>query len=84
MALTSAFLVTTLPSGSSSSAPAFRVVKPVPVFLGRSCSGFRFIVYSLPPYAKVRLTSVGVSGAAYLERNMPESRVSPLASPYSA
>ena len=33
---------------------------------------------------KVSSTSVGVSALAYLERNIVDSRLSPLASPYKA
>ena len=51
-------------SGKRKSASAFCTVKPVPRSLGRSYSGARRTVYSLPRHKKVSSTKVGWPGLA--------------------
>ena len=80
-AVTSFVFVTTEPSGRVRSASACCTTVPLPRRAGRWYSGLRRTVYVLPAQENVSSTQVGVSGAAYCERNMEGSRVSPLASP---
>ena len=74
-------LVSTRPSGRVISTPAPCSVTPPPRSAARIYFGFRLMVYSLPPQEKVRVTLVGMSSAAYLERSISGVRAVLLALP---
>ncbi len=66
----SAFQAPVAESYSRSQDWAFSVVRPVPRFLGRNCSGCRVTSSLRPPTVRSRTTSVRVSGSAWSLRSL--------------